>query len=90
MVNLTKKQILETDNWLETNYENDMESFYWKDKNINNEHKFHMKRYRSDGLTFIYEEGYVKNKLFEGYITCLYDLKLMERLLKLTEIKILC
>lgn len=84
---LTKEEILSTGNWYEADYINVMEGFFWTHKSIRDDgYTFYMRRYKNDGFTTIIEEGRDDNKLFEGYIKSLDDLKDVERLLMLHEI----
>lgn len=87
MIQLTKEQILNSGDWLEADYINDMEGYHWKHKSIlNDNYTFYMRRFKSDGSTIIIEEGRDDNKLFDGYIENIEDLNQVVRLLKLNEI----
>ena len=85
--NLTKDEILITNDWLEADYINAMEGYFWKHKNIKEDgYTFYMRRYKNDGLTTVIEEGRDENKLFEGYIKNISELKQMVHLCRLKEI----
>lgn len=87
MVDLTKYQILSTNDWLEADYINSMEGYFWKHKNIlNDNYTFYMRRYVDSGFTSIIEEGKDENKLFEGYITNILELEQIIQLCRLREI----
>lgn len=86
-VDLTKDQIISTGDWYEADYINLMEGFFWKHKNIlENGYTFYMRRYKDDGFTTITEQGKDDNKLFEGYITNIEELKQIIHLCGLHEI----
>lgn len=75
-ITLTKEMILSTGDWYEGDYINQMEGYFWKHKSILNDgYTFYMRRYLNDGLTIITEEGREDNKLFEGYIKSMDNLK---------------
>ena len=84
---LIKHDILLTNNWIEADYINDMEGYFWYHKNICEDgFTFYMRRYKNDGFTTITEQGRDDNKLFEGYIKNLEELKQIEYLCRLHEI----
>lgn len=87
MINLTKENIIDTNNWYLSNYSGIVEGYFWKHKNLeNNNYTFYMKRHITDGFTIIIEEGTNENKLFEGYITNIEELNQIVKLCKLHEI----
>ncbi len=84
---LTKEEILSTGDWLEADYVNNMEGYYWKHRSIKeDDYSFYMRRYKGDGFTTINEEGKSPNKLFEGYIKNSEELKQIVNLCRLREI----
>lgn len=84
---LTKDEIISTGDWYEADYINLMEGYFWKHKNIEEDgYVFYMKRYKNDGFTTIIEQGKDDNKLFEGYIKNIEELKQIVHLCRLHEI----
>ena len=84
---LTKDEIISTGDWYEADYINLMEGYFWKHKNIEEDgYVFYMRRYKNDGFTTIVEEGKDDNKLFEGYIKNIEELKQIVHLCRLHEI----
>lgn len=86
-VELTKDEILSTQDWYLSDYINNMEGYYWKHKSIlNDDYVFYMRRDKSDGYTVIKEEGKDDDKLFQGYIKTIDDLLQITNLCGLREI----
>ena len=84
---LTKDEIISTGDWYEADYINLMEGYFWKHKNIEEDvYVFYMRRYKNDGFTTIIEQGKDDNKLFEGYIKNIEELKQIVHLCRLHEI----
>ena len=84
---LSKDEILSTGDWHEADYINLMEGYFWKPKNIEEDgYVFYMRRYKNDGFTTIEEHGKKRNKLFEGYIKNIEELKQVVHLCRLHEI----
>jgi hypothetical protein len=84
---LTKDEILSTGDWYESDYMNYIEGYFWKHKSIAVDgYVFYMKRYNDDGFTTIIEDGRKENKLFEGYIKNIEELKQIVHLCRLHEI----
>ena len=84
---LTKDEILSTGDWYEADYINKMEGYFWKHKSIEEDgYTFYMRRYIDEGFTTIVEQGRDENKLFEGYIKNIEELKQLVNLCRLHEI----
>jgi hypothetical protein len=85
---LTKDDIIQTGDWYLSEFINSMEGYFWIHKNIKDDsYTFHMKRSKDDGHTIVIEiTSLDNNKLFEGYIKNLDDLKDMIHLTRLREI----
>ena len=84
---LTKEEILSTGDWYEADYINLMEGYFWNHTSIEEcGYVFYMRRYKNDGFTTIIEEGKRDNKLFEGYIKNIDELRQVVHLCRLCEI----
>jgi hypothetical protein len=85
---LSKDEILSSGDWIEADYLNLMEGYFWKHKNIKEDgYVFYMRIHANDGFTTIIEENEKdSNKLFEGYIKNIEDLKQVIHLCRLNEI----
>ena len=85
---INKNTILSTGDWIEADYINLMEGYFWTHKNIRDDgYTFYMRRQKGDGFTVIVEENKDGNKtLFEGYINTLDELKQITHLCRLREI----
>ena len=84
---LTKDEVISTGDWFEADGIGLTEGYFWKHKNIQEDgHVFYMRRNNKDGFTTIKEEGTDNNKLFEGYIKNLEELKQAVHLCRLHEI----
>jgi hypothetical protein len=87
-IELTKQQILDTNNWHLCDYINLMEGFLWKHLNKTDHNiTFYMRRTINDGYTKIEESDSLDDDkvIFEGYIKNLKDLEDITRLLELRE-----
>jgi hypothetical protein len=86
--NLTKEEILSTNDWCKAGYINLIEEYFWKHKNKENDgYNIYMVRQKNDGFTkIILEDKEDDDKLFEGYIKNIFELNQVVHLLRLRDI----